>query len=347
MYGRRKSTIVGAFLRVLSAPYGLAVLLRRILYTARFLPRKKLTQRVISVGNVTLGGTGKTPAVMNIASVLLNHQKRPVVITRGYGRKNESDLVVVSDGKDVLVDAASGGDEPVLIGSRLSGVPVVACSDRYRAARFALPQFNADTVILDDGFQHVRLRRDLDIVLVDAADPFGSGKLFPAGILREPLTALQRAQVVLITGADRSSDLEALKRQISRFTKARIFTSRPVPTGLVEIMTGETRELSALRGTAALAFAGIARPQAFVDLLQSLGAEIRTALSYADHYAYKKPDLAYIFQRAADVKASMIITTEKDAVRLRTLKPEGIWGLRIELKVVENEEWEAVLLKAI
>ena len=347
MYGRRKSPLASAFLRVLSIPYCLAVFLRQALYAASILPRKKLKRRVISVGNVTLGGTGKTPAVMNIAAVLLKNENRPLVVSRGYGRKNEADLVVVSDGKQVLVDAATGGDEPVLIGSRLAGVPVICGSDRYKAALFALQEFDVDTVILDDGFQHIRLLRNLDIVLVDAADPFGNGRLFPAGILREPLAALRRAQAILLTGVDRVADIEPLKRTISRITKARIFTSRAVPADIVDVTTGEVRPLSALRGTQALAFAGIARPSAFESQLRSLGAEVRAVFPYADHYAYKKSDLAGIFQRAADEKVSFIITTEKDAVRLRPLKPEGIWSLRIELKVVENEEWEAVLLKGI
>ncbi len=253
----------------------------------------------------------------------------------------------MSDGKKILADAETGGDEPVLLGSKLPGVPVVACSDRFRAASFAHEKFGTDTVILDDGFQHVRLRRDLDIVLVDGVDPFGSGKLFPAGILREPPAALRRAHAVLITGADRASDVESLKKAIAQKTGARIFTSRHTPVDLVDIVTGESRPLSALRRTMVLAFAGIARPDSFAAVLRLLGAEVRCECSYADHYKYEKSDLVEIFQRAADEKVSMIITTEKDASRLRNLKPDGIWALRIELKVVENEEWEALLLSAL
>lgn len=345
MYGRRKSLPVGLLLRILSIAYGLAIRLRYALYALGLARRKRLGQRVISIGNITLGGTGKTPAVMHLAGMLLRHQKHPAVISRGYGRDDESFLVVVSDGKEVLVDARTGGDEPVLIGSKLKGVPVVACSDRYRAALFAHEKFGNDSVILDDGFQHMRLRRDLDIVLIDAADPFGKGKLFPAGILREPLGALRRAHAVLITGADRAADLDSLKKQIRQHTPARIFTSRPVPADLINIVTGEARDLSSIRGTSVLAFAGIARPAAFLSLLRTLGAHIKAEVSYPDHYPYTKPDLAALFQRAADAKSSMIITTEKDGVRLKHLNPDGIWALRIELKVVENEEWEAVLLK--
>jgi tetraacyldisaccharide 4'-kinase len=347
MYGRKSSLFIGAFLWLLSLLYGMAVRLRHVFYLLVPFRKKKLAQRVISVGNITLGGTGKTPLVMQIAGVLLRHQKHPVVISRGYGRSDESALVVVSDGKQVLADARTGGDEPVLIGSKLSDVPVVVGSNRYRAALFAHRKFGNDAVILDDGFQHLRLKRDLDIVLIDAADPFGTGKLFPAGVLREPLSALHRAHAVLITGTDRAADLEPLKRTIRRNTQARLFTSRQVPFDLVDVMTGKTKPLSTLRDNAVLAFAGIARPTSFISMLCSLGAAVKAEFAFPDHYEYKKSDLVGIFQRAADERVGLVVTTEKDAVRLKGLSPDGIWALRIELKVVENDEWEAVLLNKL
>lgn len=344
IYGRRSSLVIGTFLWVLSLLYGLAICLRNVFYIRMRFSRKKLAQRVISVGNITLGGTGKTPAVVQIAGVLRRHYKHPVVISRGYGRKDESTLVIVSDGKQILADAKTGGDEPVLIGSKLADVPVIADCNRHRAGLLASREFGNDTVILDDGFQHIRLQRDLDIVLIDAVDPFGSGRLFPAGILREPITALQRAHAVLITGADRVEDHGPLTRVIRQNTAARIFTSYQVPVDLVDIMTGSTKPLSALGGVDVLAFSGIARPASFVSILRSLGAVVKAEFAFSDHYAYTKGDLAALFQRAEDEKIGMIITTEKDAVRLKGLRPDGIWALRVEMKVVENDEWEAVLL---
>lgn len=344
MYGRRSSHFLGLALLLLSFVYGFAVLLRLGLYKIGFLRQKKLQQRVIAVGNITLGGTGKTPTVMHIASVLLRHGRHPVVISRGYGRTDESEVMVVSDGLRVLADARVGGDEPVLMASRLAGVPVVVGSNRFRAGLLAQEKFHNDIVILDDAFQHRKLHRDLDIVLVDAADPFGSGRLFPAGILREPLSGLARADAVLITNMDRTSDPESLKRKVRRYTKARIFTSRQVPAGLVNITNGESRDLAALQRAAVLAFAGIARPASFVSMLRSLGATVKAEFAYPDHYQYKKSDLAGIFEESANRQVSLIITTEKDAVRLKNLNPEGIWALRIELNVIEKEEWEAILL---
>jgi tetraacyldisaccharide 4'-kinase len=347
MYGRKKSLPVGMFLQLLSLYYALAVQLRHLLYRLGVAKQQKLSLKVISVGNITLGGTGKTPAVIQIAGLLLRNRKRPVVISRGYGRKDESGIVVVSDGEKVLVDTETGGDEPVMIGSVLREVPVVVGSDRYQAAVFAQKKFDIDTVVLDDGFQHLGLKRDLDIVLVDAADPFGNGKLFPAGILREPLAALKRAQVVLITGEDRAADLAGLKGVIGRTTEARIFTSRQDPADIVDVKTGEIRPLSALRGTAVLAFSGIARPESFATFLRALGADIRDMIAYPDHYAYNGSDLAALFRKAADEKIGMMITTEKDAVRLRRLNADGIWALRVRLKVLENREWEEVLLQEV
>ncbi len=344
MYGRKRSFFIGAILRVLSILYGIVVRVRNTLYSVSLFRQKRMQQRVLSVGNITLGGTGKTPAVMKIAETLRRHHHKPAVVTRGYGRHDESKLIVVSDGKEVQVDAEAGGDEPVLIASKLEGVPVIADRDRRRAARYASSVFGTDTVILDDGFQHRRLQRDIDIVLIDAADPFGNGKLFPAGILREPLSALRRAQVVLITGIDRSGDPEILKRTIRRFTGARIFTSHPVPVDLIDVMTGKPEPLETLRDVAVVAFSGIARPSAFASMLESLGARVQAALVFPDHYAYDKRDLDAIRLRAADEKVDRIITTEKDAVRLKTLYPNNIQALRIDLKIVENDDWEAVLL---
>ncbi len=347
MYGRRRSLLFGGALSILSLLYRAIIDMRHALYRHGILKSKALPCKVISVGNITLGGTGKTPMVVSIAGLLAQKQKHPVVVSRGYGRKNEAEILVVSDGKAVLTDTRTGGDEPVLIGSRLSGIPVVAGSKRYEAAQYAFDRFDPDTVVLDDGFQHLGLRRDLDIVLVDATDPFGNGRLFPAGILREPLTALRRAQAVIITKADQSVSLEALKKRIQSVAPARIFTSFQRPADLIDDRTGDVKPLSVLRGTKVLAFSGIARPESFSALLRSLGAVLAGECIYPDHHEYAKTDLAAVFKKAADERGSMIVTTEKDAVRLRSLKPEGIWALRIELAIEEREEWETFLLNSL
>lgn len=345
VYGRRRSFWLGPILLLVALLYGLTVRLRRVFYRLHFFKTWELPCRVVSVGNITLGGTGKTPTVIQVAKLLLKRNERPVVLSRGYGRDKESDLLVVSDGSVTAVDAGQGGDEPLLIASKLPGVPVVVGADRRRAGRLAIEKFQPDVLVLDDGFQHVRLKRDLNIALLDGGDPFGNGRLFPAGILREPLSALERADIVLITRADRAKDLESLKAVIRRNTGAAIFTSRQVPIDLFDDLTGATRPLSILRGASVLAFSGIARPESFFSLLRDLGAIVRAEFSYPDHYRYGESDLAVITRKATDEKLAMTVTTEKDAVRLRPLKPTGIWSLRVEEQVLEAAEWEKAILR--
>lgn len=347
MYGRKQSPLWGAFLLLLSVLYGTALTVRRIFYRLHIFKRKELPCPVISIGNITIGGTGKTPAVIQIAGYLSRKRILTAIVSRGYARKDENQIVVVSDGNSILADSKTGGDEPVLIASKLTGVPVVVGKIKYEAALLALRHFNSDVVLLDDGFQHVQLKRNLDIVLVDAGDPFGNGKLFPKGILREPLAALKRAHAVLITRADSTGDVESLKTAIQQHTHARIFTSRQVPVDLIDYRSNDIKPLSSLRGTKVLALAGIARPASFFGLLQSLGAQVVTACTYPDHFDYQKSDLATVFRQAADAKINMIVTTEKDAVRIKNMHADGIWALRIELAVTEGEEWEHFLLKGI
>jgi tetraacyldisaccharide 4'-kinase len=347
MHGRSTSPFWGIILSALSVLYRAAVSLRRAFFRLHIFKCNKISCPVISVGNLTLGGTGKTPTVIQVAQLLKRDNHRPVVVSRGYGRKDDTEIIVVSDGRSVLVDVQTGGDEPVMIASMLPGIPVVVGRRRYHAALLALQQFNADVVVLDDGFQHLSLKRDLDIVLVDAGNPFGNGKLFPAGILREPINALERADAVLITKTDGTPDVETLKETIRRHTRARIFTSRQVPVDLIDSRSAEIKPLTDLRGSRVLAFSGIARPDSFTVMLRSLGADVAAICTYPDHFAYQRSDLAAVFRKAADEKVRMIVTTEKDAIRLKKLHADGVWALRIEQTVMEHEEWGAFLLEGL
>jgi tetraacyldisaccharide 4'-kinase len=344
MYGRKSSRFLGALLFFLSLVYGLLVRLRTGAYAAGLFRKNRLPCRVISVGNITLGGTGKTPTVIHIADLLQKHGRRPLVLSRGYGRKDESATVTVSDGASTVMDPANSGDEPALIANRLDRIPVVVGSDRYHAGNFAIGRFHPDCIILDDGFQHIRLERDLNIVLIDAGDPFGRGMLFPAGILREPLSALARADVVVITRVERAGDAALLKETIRMHTAAKIFTARYAPRDLVDTASGETRPLTALHGTPVFTFAGIARPDSLTSLLGSLGAIVKGTAHYPDHHPYTKIDLARVFQGAVDSGATMVVTTEKDSVRLKGMAHEGVWALRIDMEVLEKASWEEVVL---
>jgi tetraacyldisaccharide 4'-kinase len=347
MYGRRRSPFIEAALYCASLPYGAIMRCRAALFSLRLLRRTALPCKVVSIGNITLGGAGKTPAVIALARLPTMRRKRAVVVSRGYGRKNESEILVVSDGRSILESARTGGDEPVLIAMRAEGTPVVVGSDRAEAARLALARFAPDCVILDDAFQHLKLGRNLDIALVDATDPFGNGRLFPAGILREPVSALKRAHAVLITHADEARDLEGLKGAIRRHTAARIFTSRHIPLDLTGSSSLASLPLTTLRGVKTLAFSGIARPSSFVALLKSLGADVVAELVYPDHYEYLKRDLDELGGRAAAAGAALIVTTEKDLVKIGALGTSDIRALRIELEFVEREAWEAFIAERI
>jgi tetraacyldisaccharide 4'-kinase len=211
----------------------------------------------------------------------------------------------------------------------------------------AYERIRTDVAILDDGFQHRQLQRDLDIVLIDGADPFGRRMLLPAGILREPLRALQRADVVILTRSDRSPDLDALRSTVRRYTTARFFTARHAPVELVDVATGATRPLDLLRGTPVYAFAGIAKPDAFFTLLDSLGTVLRGTFAFPDHHPYAPSDLEMIHRHADDNGAVMLVTTEKDAIKIRSLTHGKTWALRIELEVLEKDAWEDVLLERL
>jgi len=343
MYGRRRSVLLEHLLVAFSLLYHAVVAIRTALYSAGLLNSRSLPCRVISVGNLTLGGTGKTPTVIQIAKLLADLGKRPVVLSRGYGRTNENEIVVVSDGDGIRVDALQGGDEPLLMASRLPGIPVIAGKDRFAAGMLAWERFRPNAAILDDGFQHLRLKRDLNIVLIDASDPFGNGKLFPTGILREPLTALRRADAVLITRTDGGSQEGSLTERIREHTQAPIFTAQQAPVSLTEIQNNAQGSLKTLRGHRVLAFTGIARPSVFFSMLQDLGALVLDTISYPDHYRYQGTDLSEVSRRARAAGAEMIITTEKDAVKFTNMDTSGIWSLGIEQKVRETEAWERLV----
>ncbi len=344
LYGRRKSFWLEPALLLVSLLYGVVIRLRLYLYRLNIFRTKKLPCRVISVGNITVGGTGKTPTVIHIARLLKARGMRPAIVSRGYGRKRESDILTVSDGRNIPLDADRGGDEPFLIACKLPGVPVVVGADRYEAGMHAINELRPDVVVLDDGYQHIRLMRDLNIALLDGEDAFGKGRLFPAGTLREPLSALRRAELVLVTKTDRTSDVERIGRTVRNYTNAPIFTARLTPIDLVDAETGEARELGTLRNTTVLAFSGIARPSSFFTSLQELGARLVDAVPFPDHHRYTSGDLAEIRRKAADLRVDLIVTTEKDAVRLRPFRPRDVWSLRIEQHIIESGEWERAIL---
>lgn len=342
MYGRERSLLVEPFLFVLSLFYRLVTSLRRSAYRAGLIRDRIAPVRVISIGNITVGGTGKTPAVVSVAKLFLEQGKRPAVLSRGYGRQDGSAVLVVSDGAGAVLPPDAAGDEPAMLAKLLPGVPVVVGSDRHQAAMQAVERFQPDVLILDDGYQHLRLRRDLNIVLIDGADPFGTRKLFPAGTLREPLSALKRADLVVITRSDEAEDLDGLRRTIGKFTAARTVRARYRPIDLVDVATGAVKPLGILRNAAVAAFAGIARPASLENILTALGAEVIALRSFPDHHRYTHGEVKMLMDEASRT-AALLVTTEKDGVKLKGMARPGIWMLRVSLEVEEKDVWEEAL----
>jgi tetraacyldisaccharide 4'-kinase len=287
-------------------------------YTWGVRHRRQLPCAVVSIGNLTLGGTGKTPLTMWVARWYQQQGWRVAVLSRGYGARPAACLRVVSAGHGPLLDWQAAGDEPYLLARSLPGVPVLIGKDRYRTGRYAYEQFGAQILILDDGFQHYALQRDLDIVLIDASNPFGPGALFPRGILREPLRALRRANAIVLTRVEMATDtLPALCRQIRQWNSQQpIYCMMTVVEALHQQDTHSVVDLGALRQRRGVAFVGIGNPQAFVSTLTQLGAEVVTLFVFPDHHPYTQEDWQTMAATVNKHRAAYLITTEKDAVRL-------------------------------
>ena len=290
---------------LLSGVYGRVTQARRNWYSRRSDRRRRLHHSVISVGNLVSGGSGKTPVVAAIARMLRERGERPVILTRGYGRRERVEgVLVVSDGERVLEPVARSGDEPQLLARTLGGIPVLVSPDRYLAGSLAEHQFGATVSLLDDGFQHVQLERDIDLLLVSPEDL--QDRVLPSGHLREPLGAARFADALLVTGAD--EEVTQVARELGH---ERAFRVAPRYGSL----SSAGRAFQA-RPPRAIAFAGIARPERFFLALRTLGWEVTRELTYRDHHWFTARDLETIKRAARESGARAIITTEKDAVRL-------------------------------
>ncbi|MDL2269637.1 tetraacyldisaccharide 4'-kinase [Desulfosarcina sp. OttesenSCG-928-A07] len=333
-------------LGLLAPTYGGAVAARAFLYQKGMCSSKKLPCFVISIGNLAVGGTGKTPMTLLISRWVRNLGYKTVVISRGYRGRLEASGGVVSDGQCVLKTPSDAGDEPFLMAQQLAGIPVVVGKDRYQAGLLAIRQFSPDVIVLDDGFQHLGLHRDLDLVLMDARHPVGNGNLMPRGPLREPVSALKRAHGIILTRcrADFPED-DRLFCGKPLFKTSHHQVIRRVPSKAGERISSHTRPLSILKGKKVIAFSGLADNDQFFNSLAVLGCKVASTFSFPDHHSYPLPDMDRIMAESRRHQVDHVVTTAKDAVKIdfpHTF-PVDLVSVDVEIKLYEENRFRTFL----
>jgi tetraacyldisaccharide 4'-kinase len=378
-----------SFLYTLSLPYAGAVRFRNYLYDNGLIETKRLPCPVVSVGNLTVGGTGKTPMVILLANFLQKKGYRPAVLSRGYTGRNRQNSTVITDGRNILLGPDDAGDEPFLIAASTSGVPVLTGRDRYSAGKHALDLLGANVLVLDDAFQHRQVFRNLNILLLDAERPYGNGCILPRGPLREPRIALRRADLIVLTRADEKIPSTFSLDLDREFPEIPVFQARHRPAGIILLsslhpnmsfsppikdfegrLQRESKEektwipdqvrndnpllqkdnsnnLDSLNGKRVCAFAGIAHPESFRKTVESMGAEVVAFKTYPDHHHYTPADMKDILKVSQEHRAEIILTTEKDGVKLSGLSDAvpNICMLRIEMEILsESKRFEDTIL---
>ncbi|HEY8462359.1 MAG TPA: tetraacyldisaccharide 4'-kinase [Blastocatellia bacterium] len=320
--------------------YELGVRARVALYENRLFETRRLNAPVISVGNLTVGGAGKTPCVAFLARFLGGEGYEVAILSRGYKRESRG-RVEVSNGREILCGPNESGDEPFLLANLCPGARVVVDRDRYAAGKWLEERERISVFILDDGYQHIRLARDLNLLLIDASEPLDQAKMIPFGRLREPITAMRRADAVIVTRSDQPFDRRALEQAVARYGRAGapVFYAHHKVTELIRLAgAGDARPADFARKRVA-AVSGVARPDRFVADLERLGMEVVLRRDFNDHHRYSGEELSEIVARAREARVEAIITTEKDAANLPAGFPGSppVFAARIEF-ICENEQ---------
>ena len=328
----------------LSLLYGAVTRTRLSLYRRGTFHTTKLERPVISIGNITTGGTGKTPLVEWVARTVAAQGKKVCILTRGYGRKDPHLQVIVSDGYGVLASPAEAGDEPYLLATKLTGqAAVISSADRIAAAEEAIKDFGTECFVLDDGFQHLRLARDLNVATIDATNPWGGGRLLPHGRLREAREGLSRADCVVITRCDQASGVEELEAEIGRLIDGRpIFRSQMRPARVVSLKNASETLAAPAR---VAAFCGVGNPGSFFENVRRMGFEIGLQRSFPDHHVYSQGEIDELIKDAA---GSSLVTTAKDAVKLRGLTFSApCYVLEIEIAIDKEDEFANLVIDLV
>jgi len=348
----KRAAIVRFLLLLLSKVFLVIVKLRRFLYDVRIMRDYTIGVQVIAIGNLTVGGTGKTPVVEKFARELKNQGRTVAILSRGYRskppplskrlldrlllRRDRTPPRVVSDGKSLLLDSETAGDEPYMLASNLKDVVVLVDKDRVKAGRYAIEKFGCDTLLLDDGFQYWKLAgRRRDIVLIDCQAPFGNEYLLPRGTLREPPSHLGRASTIFITKSD--GDTARLRARIAKHNdSAGIIECIHHPLYFEDVFTGEQHGMNLIKGRRIASFSGIAQPESFEKSLKGQGAELVYSKRFADHHRFTQQEVLNAINRSKKKQAELIITTQKDAVRFPKIDRRDlpIYFMRVEIKIL-------------
>lgn len=350
----KRAGLTRSLLLILSKVFEVAVKTRLFLYSLRILRDSTLGVQVIAIGNLTVGGTGKTPVVEKFARELQDQGRNVAILSRGYRSKppplpkrllnklllrdDRTPPRVVSDGKSLLLDSETAGDEPYMLASNLKDVVVLVDKDRVKSGRYAIEKFGCDTLLLDDGFQYWKLRgKRRDIVLIDYQQPFGNERLLPRGTLREPLSHLSRANTIFITKSDGNTDL--LRKRIAQYNStASIIECVHHPLYFEDVFNGQQHGLALLQGKKVASLSGIAQPESFERSLVKLGAELVYSKRFADHHRFSQQEILNVINRGKKRQAELIITTQKDAVRFPKIDRRDIpfYFMRVEIKILRG-----------
>lgn len=350
----KRAGLMRATLFGLSKIFQVLVKTRRFLYNVRILRDTTLGVQVIAIGNLTVGGTGKTPVVEKFARELKDQGRNVAILSRGYRskpspltrrlidkilfREDSTPPRVVSDGRSLLLDSETAGDEPYMLASNLKDVVVLVDKDRVKSGRYAIEKFGCDTLLLDDGFQYWKLRgRRMDVVLIDYQQPFGNEQLLPRGTLREPPSHLARASTIFITKSD--GNTAALRKRIAQHNPAAgIIECIHHPLYFEDVFTGERHGLDLLKGRRIASLSGIAQPESFEQSLVHLGGEMVYSKRFADHHRFSQQEVLNVINRSKKRQAHAIITTQKDAVRFPKIDRRDlpIYFMRVEIKILSG-----------